>query len=52
MFDINSKVNITEMADVLATLQSINDTMDNFLVLGFIFLIYKIGKDVFSELTK
>ena len=47
MFEIES-----EMGDVLNTLQSIDATMNNFLLLGVVFLVWTVSKYIFSELTK
>ena len=52
MFEIESKVTINEMGDVLNTLQSIDATMNNLLLLGVVFLVWTVSKYIFSELTK
>ena len=55
MFEIESKVTIDEMGEVLNTLQSIDATMNNFLLLGVVSLVFVVAKylgDFFKELSK
>ncbi len=52
MFEIESEVTIHEMGEIINTLQSIDNTFNNMLLVGICFIVYKVAKDVFQEWSK
>ena len=48
MFEIKNKVTINELDSVVTVLQDVNSTLNNILILGVVFLIWKLTKSIIS----